>query len=175
MKTTWPTLWLLGLLIAAGCSVIPAEVEKKALPHMDFQVLIREAGHHKGRTVILGGYVLAVENQQDHTRIVAVQAPLRNNQEPRSKDLSQGRLVLIYPGFLDPEVYTAGRKITVGGTLLGSSSADPDPDPFPYVRVEVEELHLWPAEQPLQRDYYHYPYWGWGHPYPWGWRHPYWW
>lgn len=174
MRTNGRYFWILAALLSTGCAVMSTAVEQEALPPMDFQELIRHAAQYKGQMVVLGGYVVEVANREDHTRLVAVQAPLGFGQEPRSRDLSQGRLILIYRGFLDPEVYTAGRKLTVGGRVLGSSTTDPDPAPFPYVRLEVQEVHLWPAEQPLPRDHYYYrPYWG---PYyPWGWRHPYWW
>jgi outer membrane lipoprotein len=173
MKSTH--LWLLaGALLLTGCSVMPAAVEQRALPDMAFPELVQYADRYRGQMVILGGYVTEVENLMDHTRLVAVQAPLGYRREPKSRDLSQGRLVVIHKGFLDPAVYSEGRKITVAGRVLGSSATDERRLPYPYLRIELDEVYLWPQEQVLPHDYYYRDPWYW-HPYPWGWRHPYWW
>ena len=167
---TW-WVWILALL-AVGCSVMPARVEQEALPEMPFTELIRQAGNYLGRTVIVGGYVVKVQNLKDGTKILAVQAPLGSGREPKAKDLSQGRLILVDNGFLDPEVYTKDRKITVGGKILGSSATDKNPEPYPYLRVAIDEIYLWPVPRHLPVDPYWDPWW-YPYPYPWYWRHPY--
>ena len=177
MQRTARIGWILpALLLLTACSVMSREVEKEALPESPFPELIAHAANHLNQTLILGGYVLEVSNQADHSRMVVIQAPLSMNREPYSKDLSQGRLILEYSGFLDPELYSKDRKITVAGRLLGSSATDARPEPYPYVRLGVIELHLWPVEILLPYDpYYYWDPW-WGSPYPyyypyWGWRH----
>jgi len=161
---------LAAIVLIMGCTVISQEVQDKALPPVSFAELIAAVDQYKGQTVILGGYIVSVENLKDQTRIVAVQTTLGIGQRPNSKDLSQGRLILIYKGFLDPEVYTKDRQITVGGRVLDSSANDPQ-SPFPYLKIELEDIHLWPVEKPVAT----YPYWDddYWYPYPWWWRHPY--
>ncbi len=166
---------LMTAFLMTGCSVMPAEVEQRALPDMAFPELVQYADRYRGQMVILGGYVTNVENLQDHTRMVAVQAPLGHRREPKSRDLSQGRLVIVYKGFLDPAVFSEGRKITVAGYVLGSSVTEERTLPYPYLRIELVEIYLWPEERRLPYDYYYRDPWLWRHPYPWGWRHPYWW
>lgn len=170
-----PILWtgcLVLIVLAAGCAVMSPEIQDKALPPLSFPELIAAADQYKGQTVILGGYVFSVENFKNQTRIVAVQTTLGPGQKPNSKDLTQGRLILKYEGFLDPEVYTKDRQITVGGRVLGSSVNDPHP-PYPYLEIAVEEIYLWPVQKPVAP----YPYWDDGYwypyPHPWWW-HPYW-
>jgi len=169
--------WVPALLMLVACSVMSQTVEEEALPEIPFPELIAHADNHLNQTVILGGYVLEVSNQSDHSRMVVVQAPLGMGREPQSKDQSQGRLILEYAGFLDPQIYAKDRKITVAGPLLGSSATDARPEPFPYVRLRVTEIHLWPEAQPIPYDpFYWDPWWGYPYPYPyyypyWGWRH----
>jgi outer membrane lipoprotein len=163
---------LLGLCFGLiwGCAVMPAEVNNRAMPPVALSVLIKDANRYRGETVILGGYVISVENKAGHTRIVAVQAPLGAGQRPQRKDLSEGRLVLEYAGFIDPEVYTRDRQITVGGKIVSSSASDQRAS-YPYLKLQVQEIHLWPVAKPLPDPYWQddfYPYY-----YPW-WRHPYW-
>ncbi len=160
------------LLMPAACSVMPSTLQKKALPQMPLDKLVAETGRYIGETVILGGYVLEVINEKEVTRLICLASPLGMGQEPKSKDQSQGRLLLTYDGFLDPEVYTKDRKITVAGTLQASSATEKNTHPFPYVRLQVETIHLWPVEKPIPPDVY----WDtWYYYSPWGWRNPYWW
>lgn len=170
----------LGAVFLVACSIMPRSIEKTALPQMPLPTLIQRSEKFHGQTVILGGYVLEMKNLAHQTRITAVQAPLDFGQMPKNKDLSEGRLILIYDGFLDPEVYRKDRKITVAGQLTGSSATQSSDTPYPYVQLHVTHIHLWPVEKPVVRDPYwdYWGPWGWGpplrpYPYPWGWRHPY--
>jgi outer membrane lipoprotein len=159
---------LLSLLIfwVWGCTVVSQEVKDEALPPLPLPVLISDVEKYLGDTVVVGGHVVAVENKADHSEIVAVQSPLGVGQRPGTKDLSEGRLVIIYNGFIDPEVYTKDRKITVGGKIVGSSAQEEKP-PFPFLKIEVRDLHLWAAEDPKDPYWYdYYPY-----NYPWWWHH----
>ena len=173
MKITLHWIGCLAVIAwLAGCAVMPQEIQDKALQDLTFPELIAGVDQYRGQTVVLGGYVVSVENLRDQTRMVAVQTPLGLGQEPQSKDLSKGRLVLVYKGFLDPEVYTKDRRITVGGRILDSSAHDPETS-FPYLKIAVDEIHLWPVVKPAVA----YPYWydDYWYPYPWGWWHrPYW-
>lgn len=164
---------ILGMLW--GCSVMSDQVKEEALPPIAFKELIKNVEKYKGDTVIVGGYVISVENKSDHTRILAVQSPLGVGERPKAKDLSQGRLILIYQGFIDPEVYTKDRKFTVGGRISTSSAVTPKA-PFPFLQLEVADIHLWSIEKPRSDHYLEddfYPYY-----YPWWWHshrhHRYW-
>ena len=162
---------LLVISLITGCSVMSQNIQDEALPSLPFKDLINHADQYKGQTAILGGYVVSVENLKQGSRMVAVQAPLGVGERPKSKDLSQGRLILTFKGFIDPEVFTRDRQITVGGSITGSSADNPGAT-FPYLAVQVEEMHLWPVEKPLPPD----PFWYddyWYSPYPW-WGRPYW-
>ncbi len=170
MQRIWKLSWVLAILILTACSVMSRSVEDEALPELPFPELIARSADYIDQTVILGGFVLAVTNDADHSRMVVIQAPLGVSREPQSKDQSQGRLIVEYPGFLDPEVYAKDRKITVAGRLLGSSATDARPEPFPYVRLQAVELHLWPKEMPVPYDPYWDPWWGFPYPY----YYPYW-
>ncbi len=165
-----PSVWFLGLLLNAmwGCSVVSQEVKNEALPPIPLPVLISDVQKYMGDTVIVGGRVVSVENKADYTEIIAVQSPLGLGQRPKARDLSQGRLVVVYKGFIDPEVYTKDREITIGGTIIGSSAQIENPS-YPYLKIEVRDIHLWAKEE--RRD----PYWGryYPYPYPWRWYHRY--
>ena len=159
--------FFVGML--SGCAGVPI-VQENAMPPMPFSELVAHADQYKGKAVILGGYVLEVENFEGHSRISAVQAPLGFRQHVKSKDLSKGRLILIYDGFIDPEVYAKDRRITVGGNILDGAADDPELH-FPYLKIRVNSIHLWPKEKPPPSDYFYedvwlYPrYWYWSYPF----------
>jgi outer membrane lipoprotein len=169
MKNTRRWIGCLAVIAwLSGCAVMSREIQEKALQGLSFPELIDTVDQYRGETVIVGGYIVSVENLKDQSRLVAVQTTLGLSQAPESKDLSKGRLILVYKGFLDPEVYTKDRRITVGGGILDSSANDPKAT-FPYLKISVEEIHLWPVRKPAAA----YPYWydDYWYPYPWGWRH----
>ncbi|NLX18754.1 MAG: hypothetical protein GXY53_05650 [Desulfobulbus sp.] len=179
MHLKWIAALPVFLVLLYGCAAAPiTTVADPALKESPFDELVAEAQQHIGKTVILGGYVLTVENRADQTRLVALQTPL-SGQEPGTKDLSQGRLILLYRGFLDPEVYSKDRKITVAGTITGSSATESAAEEeYPFLRLQVEQIYLWPkpVPQPYRPyDYWHHPYYydPWWRPYPWHWRHRY--
>lgn len=159
-------MYCLLLNMVYGCTVVSQEVKDEALPPIPLPVLISDVQKYMGDTVIVGGHVVTVENKPGHTEIVALQAPLGVGQRPKNKDLTQGRLVAIYKGFIDPEVYTKDREITIGGKIIGSSVQAENPA-YPYLKLEVRDIHLWAIEAPPDPywDDYYYPF-----PYPWWWH-----
>jgi outer membrane lipoprotein len=171
-RSPWSLVLIVSMLLSA-CAVMPPSIQQQAdLLDIPFQELVHQADRYTGETVVLGGYVLSVENEVNQTRLTALQVPLGLGQKPKAKDLSQGRLILIHEGFLDPEVFEKDRRITIGGTILGSSATEKEETPYPYLRVRVEDVHLWPKESVRTTDPYYWgdPFW---RPYPWHWRYPY--
>jgi outer membrane lipoprotein len=156
--------------LIAGCAGVPPVMQEGALPRMSLTDLIANVAGYRGQTAVMGGFVLEVENQPGQTRLVALQVPIDSGQRPGSRDLSGGRLILTYDGFIDPEVYKKGRGITVRGEILGGAANDPEVF-YPYLRIQVREIHLWPEEKLSDPEYD--PFYPWYRHYPYG-RHPYW-
>ncbi|MGD8687253.1 MAG: Slp family lipoprotein, partial [Syntrophobacterales bacterium] len=112
------------LFYTASCSVISSQVRKEAEPPVEFKTLMKEANAYVGRTVIVGGYILATDKLADKSVILTLQAPLGFRSEPKSRDKSQGRFIVVHKDFLDPAVYRKGRKITVAGYVVGITTED---------------------------------------------------
>jgi outer membrane lipoprotein len=169
-------LAILMMLFAGSCSVISQQIRSDAIPPMGFKILLQESDKYLGNTVILGGYILETNNLTDQTSIKVLQAPLGVTEEPKSKDYSEGRFIISEKGFLDPEVYSKGRKITVAGTVVGSGVEKIDDFSQPYLKIQSREIYLWPEDQAYYPDPY---YESWFYPYPYYWhryRHyPYFW
>ena len=168
---------ILFAVVTASCSVIPQYVREESLPPMEFKILLETPNKYKGDTVILGGYILETHNLTDQTSIKVLQAPLGSRDEPKSRDYSEGRFIILQKGFLDPEIYSKDRKITVAGTVVGSVIEKIDKFSHPYLKIQSREIYLWPKDQKYPPASYYDP---WFYPYPFYWypyRHyyPYYW
>jgi outer membrane lipoprotein len=155
------------LFILNGCAVTPSrQFRKQVGESIAFEELVKNAGAHQGRKVILGGRILETENKPQTTLITLLQAPLDSQNKPRSRDLSEGRFMARVQGFLDPEIYSKGRELTVAGTVLETLEQPLGNRVYPYPVIEAAEFHLWPKERECEPTH---PYWWY---YPWH-RYPY--
>lgn len=153
MKSLFWKLPIITLvLFSASCSVISSRLREQALPDRPLPELLQNAEQYRGRTVILGGYIIETLNKPDQTLIKVLQTPLSFGDEPGEKDDSQGRFIVVHEGFLDPEVYKKDRIITVAGTIMGLESEDIGMCPYACLKIKSLQIHLW-------REYdYRYPY-----------------
>ena len=169
---------LLAAVSLTGCSVVSKNVREQAAD-VTFSELKEDPAAYAGRTVILGGYVASVENTETRTRLMLLQAPLYFQDQPQSREASQGRFLVLTEDFLDPMVYEKGRKVTVGGTLLGETTEKVGDYAYPMPEIKAAEIHLWEEwEKRRLYPYYFYddpfyPWWEnriyyrWHHPYRW--------
>ena len=168
---------ILIAIFAGSCSVISQDIRTESIPPVDLKILLQEPNKYKGDTVILGGYILETDNLTDQTIIKVLQAPLGARDEPKSRDYSEGRFIVSQKGFLDPEIYSKDRKITVAGTVVGSVVEKVNEFSHPYLKIQSHEIYLWPKDQEYPPAPYYEP---WFYPYPFYWypyRHyyPYYW
>lgn len=151
-----------GLL--AGCSVVSRDIHRNAEEEVEFRSLKRNVEKHAGKTFILGGYILETRNLEDESRLLVLQTPLGLRDEPKDRDLSEGRFMVICDGFLDPAVYEKDRKITVAGELLGTEKTEINEYEYLLPAINCRQIHLWQEHREIQQ-YYHDPFYPWPGPY----------
>jgi outer membrane lipoprotein len=161
-------LVFLMLFFVMSCSVISQQVRKESMAPVNFKTLVQETDKYLGNTVILGGYILETQNLPDKSSIKVLQVPLGLGENPKSRDVSEGRFIISHKGFLDPEIYSKDRKITVAGTIVGTAVEKVGKFPQTYLKIESREIHLWPKEEDYLGPYYD----PWYYPYPY-YRYPY--
>jgi outer membrane lipoprotein len=157
---------LAAVTLPISCTVISEPVRSEAEAPVPFNTLIAQADEFRGRTVILGGYILETSNRESETIIKVLQVPLRIGEEPGLKDSSEGRFLIYHQGFLDPEVYSKDRVLTVAGEVIGSDFEEMSGEPIQYLKLKSREIYLWPE---YATHDYAYPRWH-GYPY---YRYPY--
>ena len=173
-------LYILLFLFLGGFTAcapaISTKVRDEAGEPVPFKTLLKHSDAHKGRVVIVGGYILETVNETDGSRITVLQAPLDSQNRPKSSDLSEGRFMVSSSEFLDPAVYSKERRITIGGKVSGIQERQLGNLTYVYPVIEVMEIHLWSKEGAYIGPYYPY-YDPWYHPRyrrPYRYRYPYW-
>jgi len=146
------------LLPLFSCSVISPEMRKEAMSGIPLPVLIEKAQEWQGRVVIVGGIVLEARNDKGTGTLVVLQTPLSFREEPLSRDDSQGRIIVRAKGYVDPEVYSKGRRVTLAGMILGRVGTEEQGCLTTCLELESKELHLWPEYRYVPEPYYYSPY-----------------
>jgi len=174
--------WLVVALLLTGCaSAFPAEVMQTVNAAITVDALRADPLAYKGQRVMVGGAILSTQPRTGETEIELLGQRLQSDGVPELGDQSPGRLLLRSPDFLDPAVYSAGRRITVIGTVTGVEDRKVGEVPYRYPVIQVERIRLWPKEFVVSPAYYpwapwpYYPpyydpyFWPPGRFYPYGW------
>lgn len=151
---------LMIFMLLGSCSVISKPMKKQAREKVNFRHLVEHTDVYLGQTIILGGYVIEVENSEEITLVTVLQAPLDVSDSPLSRDKSQGRFIVSVDGFLDPAVYEKDRSITVAGTVEQPIHRNIGTKQVKYINVKGREIVLHAEKMPAYDDRFY-----WNHPY----------
>ncbi|HUA65682.1 MAG TPA: Slp family lipoprotein [Alphaproteobacteria bacterium] len=169
-----------ALLLAAlsGCSSGPISRDlREQAQQVTFNQVKADPDGTRGTVVIWGGRIIGVANNTNGGSIYILGLPVRGGGKPRSGQPSPGRFMAVSPGFIDPELFPQGMRITVAGPLDGVWTESLEDVQYTYPVVQFQQVHLWPESQPRPSPNVSVsmgpawnPYWGpgWG-PSPWGW------
>lgn len=143
-----PPLAVLTTLVLASCApVISRDVLQEVDRSVSFEQLSQDPEAYTGKTLLLGGDIIETKNLPDTTLVVVLQRPLGHRGRPVAGDVSKGRFIVSAPGFLDPAIYSPGRKTTVAGVVVGKEVRPLGEIEYTYPLVEKRELYLWPKEE----------------------------
>jgi starvation-inducible outer membrane lipoprotein len=134
--------FLISSLLAVSCTMISEKVRKEALQGVSFTELVESPSHYAGKTVILGGYILAARPGEGGVLIDVAQAPLSTWEIPGDRNRSQGLFVVVDKHSGDPSQFRKGLAITVAGRVLGVMTPGTENCPSPCLEIESRELHL---------------------------------
>lgn len=159
---------LLSALFLGGCATDPFKTV--AVSDVTIEQAAKSPGIHRGKLVRWGGTILGVKNRKEYSLVEVLGKPLASYSEPDDRKTSTGRFMVRVPGFVDPVEYREPNRLTVVGTLAGTTKGKVGSYTYTYALVEVQQRKLWKGGyQVAEPDYY--PPWWYGHYYePW----PYW-
>lgn len=137
-------LILCSIALFSGCApVISKETLDTADRNVRFADTVKNPDLYAGKTIVLGGIIVNVENQEKRTVMEVLQEPLGYQLKPSSPEESQGRFLAVFDGFRDPAVYGKGRPITVAGAVKGAEERTLGKMLYRYPVIEVKEHYLW--------------------------------
>ncbi|GAB4416464.1 MAG: hypothetical protein OHK0032_12510 [Thermodesulfovibrionales bacterium] len=136
-------LLILILTSLLGCAhVISQELRERADKELSLTALSKDPERYAGRFVILGGIIASTINAEDGTYIEVVQKPLDFRGRPMDTDVSEGRFMILYEGYLDKAIYCQGKEVTVAGRVKGKVVRQLGEIQYPYPLIKSSELHL---------------------------------
>lgn len=145
-----------------GCAhVVSRDVLKEANRDITFAELQKAPEAYMGKVVILGGVIVKSLNKEDGTLLEIYQTEIESEGMPINLDVSGGRFLAFYQGFLDSEIYRAGRKVTIAGSVRGKLIKKLGQVDYHYPYLIIKEMHLWAEEKWYRYEPYPYPLYPW--------------
>jgi outer membrane lipoprotein len=116
------------------------------------------AEHGVKDTVRWGGTITRIQNTADDlTEVEIVGRPLTRSGRPVHNDRSDGRFIARVREFLDPQIITTGRDMTVVGTFDGLQEGVVGEASYVFPVVEVQDFTYWRKVSPQpQRHFRHW-------------------
>jgi outer membrane lipoprotein len=165
-------LFIAIIFFVSGCAhVISKDILQKVDSEVTFAELKKDTWAYREKVVLLGGVIVKTVNKNDGTLLEVYQTEINRRGKPIKLDISGGRFLALWKGFLDSEIYQKGRKVTIVGVVKGEEIIRLGEFDYRCPYLVVKEIHLWEKEQP--QKYMTYPYYPW-YPlwYPWYPYHP---
>jgi outer membrane lipoprotein len=132
-----------GLLCTAtacsGPQVIPSELEEQIDSSVSFRDIQASPQSLQGKTVLLGGEVLAAKRVQEGTEL-----------ERRSE--SQGRFLALDRTLTDPASLPPGTRLTLVGAVTGEETRRLDESTYRYPTVEAKHMYVWEPDVYRERS-----------------------
>ncbi len=135
------TAAILGSLGGCASPVIRDTARIAALTPVDVQQGISAADDTE---ILWGGRIVAFDNRVDRTEIEVVAFPLARDQSPLTEAPSEGRFLLVLPGYVESADYAVGRHLTVRGVLAGTREGQVQEHAYLYPVVRGRDVHVWP-------------------------------
>jgi outer membrane lipoprotein len=156
-----------------GCiAVLSTEVRQQADRTLAFGQVYAMPEASIGHTVILGGEIVRIWNIPGVTFLDVLQRPLDTEDRPLLTQPSEGRFIVRCDRYLDPLMYTAGRRVTVAGRVLGTHTDPVGERDTVSPLLACVEISLWPQATLSEVYPSIWLWWEWDPWYgdPWAWR-----
>jgi outer membrane lipoprotein len=156
------TLFLFAFVALSFLSGCASVISKGVLVDIDRTITVAmvqsDPELYNGRKVLWGGVIVSTKNLKEHSRIEVLAQKLAFMDQPQSNDqASQGRFLIMAPGYKDPLVYKPDMLITVAGIVKGVKSEKIGEMSYPYVLITPVEMKTF--DPAYESDRYDYPYW----------------
>ncbi|OQZ03422.1 MAG: hypothetical protein B6D34_07975 [Candidatus Brocadia sp. UTAMX1] len=154
-------LIIIFLFMVSCAPVISKQLREKVRPDITFSAVLNDPESYKGQMIVLSGIIIETENTKEGTVLRILQRPAGFRGKPKDVDATGGRFLALDNRYLDVNVYSKGRSVTIAGEILGKRIIPLGQIDYQYPLISVEEIYLWPTEKTYPSRYYYYPqdYW----------------
>jgi outer membrane lipoprotein len=135
------TATALALCALAGCASIPKPLQGDFAPMIPNEAAAHDA---TGQAVRWGGTLAVIEPMAGETCFQIVGRPLDERGRPITSDRGDGRFIACRQGFYEPQIFTAGRSITVTGRIVGYETRRVGEYDYRQPKVAADVIYLWP-------------------------------
>ncbi|MCL4873647.1 Slp/YeaY family lipoprotein [bacterium] len=132
---------ILAVAVLAGCSVMPRGVLKAVDRDITLDQVQANPDRYLGSNVLWGGIILGAENLEDVTEIEVLETKLGFDERP-ANGTSRGRFIIRARGFLDTNIYSKDKRITVAGTVRAVERRRIGRMEYPYPVLEPIEVRI---------------------------------
>jgi len=139
----------LAFILIACAPVLSDRSLREANLSISFQELQKNPEAYTGKVVILGGKIISTTVNKEETWVEVLQQPLDRQYKPENQDVSYGRFIIVFQGFIDPAIYAPYRLITVAGEVTGKKVLPVKEIQYTYPVLSAREHALIKPE-----DYY---------------------
>lgn len=147
-KTAIPVVLAAGLFLLGACSPISPQLRNTAEADVPFSTLVSELESYKGKTILLGGKVLALRQESDRTLLTVQQCPLNHEGRPHCKTDSAGIFLVASKGRPIGHSDPPDEEITVVGRIIGHEKDEGSYCGSGCLMIEALEVHVWPMMPP---------------------------
>jgi len=144
-------------IIIAGCSVVPKSILKEVNRDITLDQVQSNPAQYTGQKVLWGGIILNSENLENLTQIEVLETELAYDERPEDGS-SRGRFLIQSPGYLDTNIYTKNKRITVAGTVKGVETGKIGKMDYRYPVIEPIDMRTFEPMTERDYDYPYYPY-----------------
>lgn len=111
----------------------------------------RQPESYHDAEVLWGGKILDVRNLETTTEVQIVAYPMDAAQRPDPRAQTEGRFIVVLPGYVEALDFPAGRFVTARGRAAGTHVGRVDDHEYVFPRVGDAVVHLWPVNFPYER------------------------
>lgn len=140
---------LFSLIVLAGCTrhhVIPEHLENQVSTNLSFNQIQKAPETFRGKMVVVGGKILAVDQLNHITRLEVLQLPLSENHLPlNSPHTGHGRFIALCSGSepLDPEIVRPDTIVTIVGEVINNTTVTSGLKEKKIPVFDIKDLTIW--------------------------------
>ncbi len=140
---------LITFHVISCAHVVPQELRQQVDKTVTRDEIFRNPDAFKGKMVIIGGIIMSTSTLEDKTYVEVLESPLDSYGKPKDIEESKGRFMVLYEGYLEPAIYSTGKRLTVFGEISGKRSGSIGEKTYDYPLIKAKELYLLKPEREI--------------------------